>query len=78
MGKYEEAVKALNELLGHTPVDAEAWAELSDIYFILSLYPQALFCLEEVLLIFPNAWNVCYSEQLHHVCKLTNPRCMLV
>ena len=40
------------------PTDIEAWSELSDLYFSQNLFPQAIFCLEEVLLISPNAWNV--------------------
>ena len=46
------------KLLEISPTDAEAWAELSDMYMAEALYPQAVFCLEEVLLITPNAWNV--------------------
>jgi ER membrane protein complex subunit 2 len=41
-----------------SPTDAEAWAELSDLYVSQGMYPQAIFALEEVLLITPNAWNV--------------------
>jgi ER membrane protein complex subunit 2 len=46
------------ELLDLTPTDAEAWAELSDLYFTQQAYSQAIFALEEVLLITPNAWNI--------------------
>jgi hypothetical protein len=42
-----------------SPTDVEAWAELSDLYLAEALYAQSCFCLEEVLLITPNAWNVC-------------------
>ena len=41
-----------------SPTDMESWAELSDLYLSLSMFQQAIFCLEEVLLIAPNAWNV--------------------
>jgi tetratricopeptide (TPR) repeat protein len=41
-----------------SPTDAEAWAELSDLYVAQGLYPQAIFALEEVLVLSPNAWNV--------------------
>ncbi|KAL1303805.1 hypothetical protein AAFC00_000268 [Neodothiora populina] len=58
LGKKNEAIKALTEFLDASPVDAEAWAELSDLYFTQGLYAQAIFCLEEVLLITPNAWNI--------------------
>lgn len=58
MGKIQEAVAMLNDLLQISPTDAEAWAELADLYFEQSLYDQAIFCLEEVLLVMPNAWNI--------------------
>ena len=54
-----EAIAALVEVLETSPTDLEAWAELSDLYFAQAMYTQACFCLEEVLLITPNAWNVC-------------------
>ena len=58
MGRIPEAIAALKELLDASPIDAEAWSELADLYFTQNLYPQAIFCIEEVLLITPNAWNV--------------------
>lgn len=61
LGRVVEATKALVELLDSSPVDAEAWAELAELYFVQAMYSQAVFCLEEVLLITPNAWNVCAS-----------------
>ncbi|RDL41394.1 Uncharacterized protein BP5553_01373 [Venustampulla echinocandica] len=56
--KIPDAVTALTQLLDASPIDAEAWAELSDLYFSQGMYPQAIFALEEVLLIAPNAWNM--------------------
>lgn len=58
MSRLSEAITALVELLDASPTDAEAWAELSDLYFTQNLFQQAIFSLEEVLLIVPNAWNV--------------------
>lgn len=58
MSRSSDAIAALVELLDSSPTDAEAWAELSDLYLTQSLYSQAIYCLEEVLLITPNAWNV--------------------
>lgn len=58
MGKPTEAIHALTKFLDVSPTDAEAWAELSDLYVSQGLYSQAIFALEEVLLITPNAWNV--------------------
>lgn len=64
MGRVGDAVKALTELLNSSPIDAEAWSELSDLYFQQTLYSQAIFCLEEVLLITPNAWNVSLTSTI--------------
>jgi ER membrane protein complex subunit 2 len=58
MDKIPEAITQLVNLLDYSPTDAEAWAELSDLYLSQSLFDQAIFCLEEVLLLNPNAWNV--------------------
>ena len=58
MGKTSEAVVALTYLLDSSPIDAEGWAELADIYLTQGLYEQAIFSLEEVLLVTPNAWNI--------------------
>ena len=59
LGRHGEAIAALNDLLETSPTDVEAWAELSELYFSRALYSRAAFCMEEVLLIAPNAWNVC-------------------
>ncbi|KAF4624882.1 hypothetical protein G7Y89_g13287 [Cudoniella acicularis] len=56
--KTPEAITALNQLLESSPVDAEAWAELSDLYLSQGMYSQAIFALEEILLATPFAWNV--------------------
>lgn len=58
MGKTSDAVNGLVTLLDTIPNDAECWAELSDLYLTQGLYEQAIYCLEEVLLIMPNAWNM--------------------
>lgn len=58
MGKTMDTVTALTTLLDASPTDAEAWAELADVYLSQGLYAQAIYSLEEVLLITPNAWNV--------------------
>ena len=55
-----EAIEALVELLEASPADIEAWTELSDLYITQGFFSQAEFCLEEVLLVAPNAWNVCF------------------
>ncbi|KAI0885254.1 tetratricopeptide [Annulohypoxylon maeteangense] len=57
-GRISKSVSALISLLDISPTDAEAWAELSDLYFSQGLYSQAIFALEEVLVLQPNAWNI--------------------
>lgn len=58
MGRREGAITALVELLDVSPIDAEAWSELAELYYAQRLYGQAIYCLEEVLLVTPNAWNM--------------------
>ncbi|KAH8664293.1 hypothetical protein BX600DRAFT_297208 [Xylariales sp. PMI_506] len=58
LGRVSDAATALVSLLDFTPTDAEAWSELSDVYFSQGLYSQAIFALEEVLVLQPNAWNI--------------------
>jgi tetratricopeptide (TPR) repeat protein len=58
MGNVQEAIVQLVELLDTSPTDAEAWAKLADMYLSQGITEQAIYCLEEVLLIQPNAWNV--------------------
>jgi Flp pilus assembly protein TadD len=59
MGRSSDAASALTSLLDYSPTDAEAWAELSDLYLSQGVYTQAIYALEEVLVLSPNAWNVC-------------------
>jgi tetratricopeptide (TPR) repeat protein len=58
MGRLSDAASALVQLLDFSPTDAEAWSELSDIYLSQGLYPQAIYAIEEVLVLAPNAWNI--------------------
>ncbi|MCJ1405173.1 hypothetical protein MMC11_008399 [Xylographa trunciseda] len=69
LGMQSEAIEALVELLQISPTDAEAWTELSGLYLTQAMYAQASYCLEEVLLLYPNAWNstdrfleTCYQD----------------
>lgn len=57
-GKPADALECLVQFLGSFPADAEAWVELSDLYQEQGLHSQAIFCLEEALVIAPNAWNL--------------------
>jgi tetratricopeptide (TPR) repeat protein len=58
LGRTTDAITALTVLVENSPTDAEAWAELSELYASTGAWGQAIFCLEEVLLIMPNAWSV--------------------
>ncbi|KAK4104040.1 TPR-like protein [Parathielavia hyrcaniae] len=58
MGRLSDATSALVQLLDFSPTDAEAWSELSAIYLSQGLYPQAIYAMEEVLVLAPNAWNI--------------------
>lgn len=58
LGKTSDALECLVQFLGSFPSDAEAWCELSDLYQTQGMYSQAIYCLEEALLIVPNSWNL--------------------
>ncbi|KAL8717023.1 MAG: hypothetical protein Q9225_005701, partial [Loekoesia sp. 1 TL-2023] len=58
LSKEGDAINALVDLLAVSPTDIESWAELADLYISQGLYQQAEFCLEEILLSTPNAWNI--------------------
>lgn len=61
MNRIAESIEALTSLLNSSPTDAEAWVELADLYLSQGLYPQAIYSLEEALVLTPNAWNVSAS-----------------
>ncbi|KAF3919388.1 hypothetical protein ABW21_db0206334 [Orbilia brochopaga] len=58
LNKKPEAIAALTALIDLNPTDAESWAQLAQYYFEITMYSQAIYCLEEVLLILPNAYNI--------------------
>lgn len=58
LGRTADAITALTVLVENSPTDVEAWAELSELYASQGAWGQAIFCLEEVLLVMPNAWSV--------------------
>ncbi|KAF2259823.1 hypothetical protein CC78DRAFT_502535 [Lojkania enalia] len=57
LGRIQDAIIALTVLLENSPTDAEGWAELSELYVKVGAWGQAVFAMEEVLLIIPNAWT---------------------
>jgi tetratricopeptide (TPR) repeat protein len=61
LNRPSDAISGLIQLLDAIPTDAEAWCELADLYQSQGLGSQAIFSLEEALLIAPNSWNVCIS-----------------
>lgn len=61
MSRVTEAISGLVELVAAIPTDAEAWCELADLYQRQGMSSQAIFCLEEALLVTPNAWNVWFT-----------------
>jgi tetratricopeptide (TPR) repeat protein len=77
MKRTTEAITALNKFLDASPTDAEAWSELSDLYVFNGMFPQAIFALEEVLLVTPNAWNVSVGSSIPQRPTLTEYRFML-
>ncbi|SMQ52143.1 unnamed protein product [Zymoseptoria tritici ST99CH_3D7] len=58
MGKTAAAVDAVVNLLDTSPTDAEAWAEVGELYARAGMWEQSIFAWEEVVLLLPNAWNV--------------------
>lgn len=58
LGRVGDAISYAVKLLEIMPTDAEAWSELGDMYLSQGLYGQAVYALEEVLILAPNAWNV--------------------
>jgi tetratricopeptide (TPR) repeat protein len=62
MGRLPDAASSLVQLLGFSPTDAEAWSELADLYLAQGMYQQAIYAMEEVLVLAPNAWN---ASSLH-------------
>lgn len=53
-----DAIECLVQFLSSFPSDTEAWCELADLYQSQGLSSQAIYCMEEALLLTPNAWNL--------------------
>ncbi|RPA77241.1 hypothetical protein BJ508DRAFT_228915 [Ascobolus immersus RN42] len=58
LSRHSEAILSLVKLLTSFPTDTESWGQLSALYFQAQLYEKALFCLEEIVLMIPNAYNI--------------------
>eukprot|EP00004_Rigifila_ramosa_P022469 TRINITY_DN6134_c0_g1_i1.p1 TRINITY_DN6134_c0_g1~~TRINITY_DN6134_c0_g1_i1.p1 ORF type:complete len:192 (-),score=47.83 TRINITY_DN6134_c0_g1_i1:3-578(-) len=61
------AVKLLVEFLNDFMGDSDAWQELADLYLLINMPKQALFCLEEVMLSSPQNYllHSQYAEILY-------------
>ena len=58
MGRPQDAITSLVDLVESFPSDVEAWCELGELYQSQGMGSQAIYCLEEALLAAPNAWNL--------------------
>lgn len=58
LGRRQQAIANLVDFLDSFPTDVEAWSELSELYYSEGLVSQAIFSLEEAVIITPNAWNL--------------------
>ena len=50
--EWDDYVAKLNQYLKENPNDLEAWMELGEVYAEKSQYLRALFCYEEVIILF--------------------------
>lgn len=58
MGNIADAIKSLNQYLEIYMADADAYAELADLYLSITDYKKAVFCVEELIL--HNPYNYLY------------------
>lgn len=58
LGRPQDAITDLVQFVDSFPTDMEAWCELSDLYHSQGCISQAIFCLEEAIIITPYAWNL--------------------
>jgi tetratricopeptide (TPR) repeat protein len=57
-GNWKRYVEELLQYLDICPTDAEVWSEVAEAYLHLKLYDQAIHCLEEVVVLMPQAYNM--------------------
>lgn len=67
----KEYTEFLAEYLKIYMDDVDVWFELSDVYLLTNNYNKAVFCLEEVLLFFPNNYGV-YTRIGDVLCSFNN------
>jgi len=56
-GQPKKAISLLNEYLTVFMSDSDAWAELAILYLEEQMYPQAAFCVEELILCEPHNYH---------------------
>ncbi|CCH42601.1 Tetratricopeptide repeat protein [Wickerhamomyces ciferrii] len=54
----QDYIKSLIGYLNVSPLDTEVWFELSETYVDIGHYEKAVFALQEILLVFPFAYNI--------------------
>ncbi|TPX67749.1 hypothetical protein SpCBS45565_g03662 [Spizellomyces sp. 'palustris'] len=71
-GKRTEAIERLVTYVDAFMQDVEAWAELASLYIGESMYQQAAFCFEELLLLRPqnHLYHIRYADLLYTLGKL--------
>lgn len=73
-GDIESYVNLLVKLLGVVPTDAEAWAELAEVYASTGNYDKAIAAYEEVILIQPYAYNIfARLGEIYHIAATSKP-----
>ncbi len=58
LNNIKDYTELLTEYLKIYMDDVDIWYELSDIYLLANNYNKAIFCLEEVLLFYPNNYTI--------------------
>uniref|UniRef100_A0A060TBZ7 ER membrane protein complex subunit 2 n=1 Tax=Blastobotrys adeninivorans TaxID=409370 RepID=A0A060TBZ7_BLAAD len=57
-GNIPKFIEELLRYVGVCPTDYEAWAELAEAYYSIKHYARAMYCVEEVLVLCPQAYNM--------------------
>lgn len=70
-GKRTEAIERLVEYVDTYMQDVEAWTELASLYLAENMYPQAAFCVEELLLLRPqnHLYHIRYADLMYTLAK---------
>ena len=68
-GNTQGAIDALRKIVDIYSNDREAWEELAELYLELTMYKQAAFCFEELIMLMPNNPNylIRYADILYTI-----------